>query len=113
MYGNAMDVKVTKNKLGGYARGLKPRIAAAVQATASDIETYAKVLAPVSTGALRDSITAQSDGDLSAVVGSDLDYAVYQEYGTSRMPAQPFLTPATDQGAVDFADYLKKALRFE
>ena len=36
------------------------------------------------------------EGDLEAVVSVGAEYGVYQEYGTSRMPAQPYLTPAVE-----------------
>jgi phage virion morphogenesis protein len=41
-------------------------------------------------GALYDSITAQSTGDTVAV-SSALDYAPYLQFGTPNMPARPFL----------------------
>jgi HK97 gp10 family phage protein len=44
------------------------------------------------TGALRDSITHNVDpSGKEAAVGTDLDYAKYLEFGTSKMPARPFL----------------------
>jgi HK97 gp10 family phage protein len=44
------------------------------------------------TGALRDSITHNVDSNgKEAAVGTDLDYAKYLEFGTSKMPARPFL----------------------
>ena len=42
------------------------------------------------TGDLRDSIRHEVEGD-TARVGSDLDYALYQEVGTSRIPPRSFL----------------------
>ena len=61
-------------------------------------------LAPVLSGALRASIrsTVEEDplGGLAAYVGSDLDYAIYIEYGTGHgswtgtpTEADPFLRP--------------------
>lgn len=61
------------------------------------VESAAKRLAPVDTGRLRSSVThelgADSDG-LVARVGTNVHYAVHQEFGTSRMSAHPFLRPA-------------------
>ena len=58
----------------------------AVTAGALIAEGQIKQLTPVGTGNLRDSITHQirsSDGQqVTAEVGSPLDYAIYQEYGT-------------------------------
>jgi HK97 gp10 family phage protein len=36
-------------------------------------------------------------GDIVAVTGFCISYAGYQEFGTSRMSAQPFLIPAAEQ----------------
>jgi HK97 gp10 family phage protein len=44
-------------------------------------------------GKLRDSIEHEQQG-LEAVVGSKLDIAAYQEFGTEKIPARPFMGPA-------------------
>jgi HK97 gp10 family phage protein len=66
--------------------------------TANDTVADAKRRAPVDTGALRDSIdwTPYNDG-LGAEIGSTVDYAPYQEFGTWKMAPQPFLNPAADK----------------
>src|SRR5262245_30818953 len=59
------------------------------------IVSEAKSLAPARTGFLRDSIHAEEMEEpgktLVAPVVADAPYAVYVEFGTSRMAAQPFL----------------------
>lgn len=50
----------------------------------------AKGRAPVETGALRDSISAQADG-LTARVYTDCPYAAAVEFGTARSAPQPFM----------------------
>jgi HK97 gp10 family phage protein len=57
------------------------------------IEADAKAAAPVLTGHLRDSIEHEVDGD-TLRVGSNVEYAVYQEEGTRHMAPQPYLRPA-------------------
>lgn len=82
-------------------------------------EEYAKRLAPVDTGNLRNSITHQvDDGESAVYIGSNVEYATYVELGTGKYaeggrptpwvyqdaegnwhwtagnPAQPFLKPA-------------------
>ena len=52
--------------------------------------------APVDTGALKGSISADVDG-LSFEVGPTVEHGLYQELGTSEMAPQPFLGPAFDQ----------------
>lgn len=69
----------------------------ALRAGATVISNRAKELAPVLTGNLRRSI-AVTDGDGEFVhIGTDVEYAIYQEFGTSKMAAQPFLRPAFDE----------------
>jgi HK97 gp10 family phage protein len=61
------------------------------------VDREAKHLCPVDTGRLRSSITNQLATDergLLALIGTNVDYAIYQELGTRFMPAQPFLRPA-------------------
>lgn len=54
--------------------------------------------APMSdTGRLANSITFDRVGDLTATVGSNLNYAPWLEYGTSRMAARPFFRPAVER----------------
>lgn len=59
----------------------------------------AKRRAPVDTGRLRSSITDEigHEGDaLVGRIGTDVDYAIHQEFGTVHMAAHPFLRPALD-----------------
>ena len=66
-----------------------------VAETAYRVEADAKRLVPIDTGHLRRSIeTAFSDRGLVASVGTNVYYAVYVEFGTSKHHAQPFLIPA-------------------
>ena len=76
------------------------------------VTAAAKVLAPVDDGLLAGSIswkTHNEKGGLTegndieyepkkgeGVVGSNTHYAAYQEFGTRKMAAQPFLRPAID-----------------
>jgi HK97 gp10 family phage protein len=54
--------------------------------------------APVDTGALKASIVSEShmEGDLTFIVQDGVTYGVFQELGTSKMAAQPFLVPAVE-----------------
>ncbi|MGH9204210.1 MAG: HK97 gp10 family phage protein, partial [Vicinamibacterales bacterium] len=59
------------------------------QGAAAAVADEWRDLAPVDTGAYRDSI--QSDQDSAY---SDIDYAIYVEFGTSERPAQPAASEA-------------------
>jgi len=61
----------------------------------ADIEAMAKQLVHVRTGYLRSTIYHRVEG-LSLEAGATADYAPFQEFGTRRMAANPFLRPAFD-----------------
>lgn len=63
------------------------------------VQRRAKQLAPVDTGRLRASITEALGSDAEGLVervGTNVEYAPHQEFGTSKMAAHPFLRPALD-----------------
>lgn len=65
------------------------------------VERQAKINAPVDTGRMRASITnrlvgAGSDNPVSEA-GTNVVYAGFVEYGSSKSPAKPFLFPAYNQ----------------
>lgn len=68
---------------------------AAVSKAAFDIEGRAKATVPVDTGNLKNSIRTEM-AELSAVVGTHVEYAPYVEFGTVRMGARPYLVPAAE-----------------
>jgi len=76
------------------------KIAEALNKKALRIVREAKQRAPVDTGRLRASITAElvEQGKTpKALVSSNVEYAPYVEFGTENRPAQPFLRPAARQ----------------
>jgi HK97 gp10 family phage protein len=75
---------------------VRPKAAQIVKATAFKVERAAKMLAPVDTGAMRNSIRAEPVDDLTWQVSVGQEYAPFVEFGTSRMAAQPFLVPALE-----------------
>lgn len=69
-----------------------------IKASAIRIEKRARQLVPVDTGKLRRSIEIEyENGGLIARVTSDVEYAPYVEFGTRKMHAQPFMTPAAEE----------------
>jgi HK97 gp10 family phage protein len=78
------------------------------------VERDAKKKAPVDTGRLRDSITHETDfgsGDPSVTVGTNVEYAPYVEFGSSKAAAQPFLYPALTENKSKILKEIAKALR--
>lgn len=77
-----MQIEITDNS--GLAREeFQAACLRALEKCGLTAEAYAKLLCPVDTGDLRNSITHQVDeAELAAYIGSDLEYAPYPELGT-------------------------------
>lgn len=78
------------------------KIAKITIATGYAIEANAKVIVPVDTGALRESIgttiTREAGGaGISVEIGTDLEYGPWVEFGTARMAPRAFLGPSLDR----------------
>ena len=61
------------------------------------VENESKRICPVDTGRLRASIThkiEEKKDEITGIVGTNIEYAIYVEYGTSRMKAEPYLRPS-------------------
>lgn len=85
------------------------KAALAFRKTIHDIEADAKTLAPVDTGALRNSISSEITGDgrfreMVGEVGDTVDYGIWQEIGTSTQPGTPHLSPAFDRRVPTFLE---------
>jgi HK97 gp10 family phage protein len=63
---------------------------------AADVKALAKQLAPVRTGHLRSSIYAKIQ-EWIAEIGAEATYALFVEFGTRYMQAQPYLYPAIQE----------------
>lgn len=80
------ELRELEQKAEAYADGVKTKIAAAVEETATNIERKAKLNAPVDTGRLRSSIHVAGflESGLASRVAVDVDYAPYLEFGTGQ-----------------------------
>src|ERR1051325_5349625 len=96
----------SKNYLPRIQINLERALSELVRKTAFAIEAKAKQLAPVDTGLLRSSITTEIQGPLKATVGTNVEYAEYQEFGTRYQKGKPFLTPAFDEETSRFTKQL-------
>lgn len=75
-------------------------------------ETYAKQLAPVDTGRLRNSLTYEvQQSDKAVIIGSGVEYAPYVEQGTSKQKAQPYLRPAIIDHRADYERIAENLLK--
>lgn len=86
-----------------------------VRQEAESVKRTMQAAAPVRTGELRDSISVEAfgsgrSGSMSAVIGPTgaQRYAFYQEFGTSRMPPQPFAEPSARAAESSFPAAVEK-----
>ena len=132
---------------------LEEQVLRALEACGQQAEAYAKLLAPVDTGLLRNSITHAIDGESAPIrsyhadrgsngksasdkgagsvgfgvysgkapqdkhghravyIGTNVKYGIYQEMGTKRSKAQPFLRPAIADHAGDYRTIIENTLK--
>lgn len=77
---------------------LKPKASAIVKNYGYKMTATAITKAPVDTGNLINTISSNSQmiAELTFRLQDGCDYGVYQEFGTSRMAAHPFMVPAIE-----------------
>lgn len=96
------------------AKATPAQARAALMAGALPIQTAAVQKAPVLTGTLRRSIhteTAETSDGAVARIGTNVEYAIHQEFGTSRMSGTPYLRPAFDEQKGEALKEIERALK--
>jgi HK97 gp10 family phage protein len=90
------------------------RLEEAMETAVLIVESTAKKLAPVDTGRLRSSIATEvrriASDVVEGLVGTNVEYSKYQEYGTSKMDANPFLRPAIETHRGDIIQLFEEAV---
>ena len=75
-------------------------------------ENHARDYAPVDTGRLRNSIEHHLIGDDTVAIQTNVEYAVYQEMGTSRNPSgHPFLKPAGVNHVMEYKKIIEETFK--
>lgn len=98
-----------KEKLIAKFQNAKISIKQGLTMVGIQVKADATYLAPVDLGNLRRSIYYSVEGSEYVEIGSPVEYAAFQEFGTSKMEAQPFLTPAVNQNR----EFIKTVLKGE
>jgi HK97 gp10 family phage protein len=93
----AGNVKVLFNHLPRIKAAMPGAIAQTVNDAAHKGVTYAKDLVRVDTGALWNSIEAKKLDETTWEYGPHTDYDIYQEFGTRKMSAQPYMRPSAEK----------------
>lgn len=92
-----INIKLYDNAIDGLLSSTDGPVAAELLRRGLKVERAAKRHAPVDTGRLRSSIGTglgiDNDG-LHVRVGTNVEYAIHQEFGTRFQPGKPFLRPA-------------------
>lgn len=130
------DVRIISNR-DEVLRRTKDAIMVGLEAVGLEAEGDAKFLCAVDTGLLKNSIThgvsgevinhnytddaGEQSGSVSVVIGTtddkevyigtNVEYAPYVEYGTSRTQAQPFLRRAFEDNKEKYGRIIAKALK--
>lgn len=104
-------IEMVENHIDEVLAELKQAKKQALEAVGLQAEGYAQMYAPVDTGRLQGSISHKVIDDNSVAIGTNVEYAPYQELGTSKMKAQPFLKPACENHMDEYKDIVKKALK--
>lgn len=92
----AGSVKLDTTVLDKLSANLEPKAEQIVSSFAFQVEAGAKTRAPVDTGYLKSSIQAERKSRFRWLVNVFAEYGIFVEYGTYKMRAQPFLTPAVE-----------------
>ena len=108
-----IEVKVTSNREEAI-KAKDEAVARALETIGLVAERYAKGYAPVDTGRLRNSITHEAVPDEGAVyIGSNVEYAPYQEFGTRYQSGTPFLRPAVENHLDEYKGIVESELKSE
>ena len=106
-----MNIQLTDNSKE-VSEDIKAALLRGLETCGLVAEGYAKKLAPVDTGNLRNSIThTVDDGEPAAYIGTNVEYAPYVCLGTIHMKAQPFLKPAVADHANEYRKIIEKELK--
>ena len=105
MEGVVLDTRV----LDKITAEMKPRAIRIVKAYGNMMLANAVKRAPVDTGALINSMTANSKmvEELTYRLQDGVEYGVFQELGTSKMSARPFMKPAIEEFKQKFFNAFK------
>ena len=111
-----MAIRIIENNKDKVLDALDEAVDNALTIVGMQAENYARANAPVDTGRLRNSITSQVlNGEKAVVIGTNVEYAPYQELGASKMGAcnhgKGFLKPAINDHIDEYKRIVENELR--
>ena len=96
--------------LQGYLEQYPWAVSSAMKTIADRILDTSNVLVPVRTGFLKSTLGYRQDSNFQVTFFATAPYAIYVEFGTSRMAARLFLTRAIQQHQAEFAQEVESVL---
>lgn len=96
--------------LKSYAMELEAKLHKGISEGGQVVTDEAIALCPYDTGELRKSIHKTVNG-LHCDIGTNKEYAMYVEFGTCKMSAQPYLVPALENKANEVVEIVKESLK--
>lgn len=103
-----MNTRIENNNTPQVLSAIEKALNKSLEESGLLVETAAKLLCPVDTGRLRNSITHQKAGERSEQIGTNVPYGKYVELGTSKMGAQAFLKPSLQNASSDIRNIFKR-----
>lgn len=103
-----MKVKV-ESHVDEVLRSKDEKLQTAMEAVALTAESYAKIACPVDTGRLRNSISHTSDAE-SATIGTNVEYAIYVEMGSSQQAPDGYLGIALTEHLKQYQQMIENEL---
>ena len=110
---NTKDVDRILRKIRNSSLGIKKAVDQELAVGALLVETDAKIFSPVDKGFNRANIGMVRENFMKYKVAARAPYAIYLEFGTVKMKAQPFMDPAFNANKRLILDNLKAAIRNE
>lgn len=104
-----VEFEITVDNIDLVKNATTEAIRTAFEAVGMQAEGYAKMLCPVDTGNLRNSITHTTEDD-AAIIATNVEYASYVEMGTSRQAAQPYMRPAIENNIREYEEIFTEQL---
>jgi HK97 gp10 family phage protein len=109
----AVKIKLDTKELDRLIEQARPKAAKLVETYGWAIAGDASRRAPRDTSALANSLLSESGmtGETLFTLSDGVEYGIYQELGTSRMAAQPFVVPAVESWKQKFIDALQELFK--
>lgn len=106
-----LSLRVAFDHLPELTADLGRRVRRAQEKTALDVQNDWKAGVRVETGTLRRSVRVVARDERSIVVGTDVPYAPFEEYGTRRMAGSYARTKAVEKNRGPHRQAIAQALR--